>query len=71
MFFLQFLLDDRGVGSRAGTIYLTNGFGCGSGMPKNIWILRIGLRIRIRNTALLTRTLPEWIVPVHSGGNPF
>ncbi len=32
----------------SGSISLTNGSGCGSGRPKNIWILRI--RILIRNT---------------------
>jgi hypothetical protein len=44
MFFIQFFLDDRRIRIRT---YLTNGSGCGSGRPKNIWILRI----RIRNTA--------------------
>jgi hypothetical protein len=36
----------------SGSVPLTNGSGCGSGRPKNIWILwiRIRLRIRIRNT---------------------
>ncbi len=34
-------------GSGSGSIYLTNGSGCGSGRPKSIRILRI----RIRNTA--------------------
>ncbi len=33
-------------GSGYGSVSLTNGSGCGSGRPKNIWILRI----RIRNT---------------------
>jgi hypothetical protein len=51
MFFLLFLLVDRRIRIRAGLgfISVTNGFGCGSRRPKNIWILRIW--IRIRNTA--------------------
>jgi hypothetical protein len=43
---LQFSLEDR----RIRIHFLTNGSGCGSGRPKNIWILRIRIRIRIRNT---------------------
>jgi hypothetical protein len=34
----------------SGSVSLTIGSGCGSGRPKNIWILRIGMGIRIRNT---------------------
>ncbi len=33
-----------------GSVSLTNGSGCGSGRPKNIWILQIRMRIWIRNT---------------------
>ncbi len=44
MFILLFLLDNRRIRIHA----LTNGSGCGSGRPKNIWILRI----RIRNTGI-------------------
>jgi hypothetical protein len=36
-------------GSRSGPVSLTNG----SGWPKNVWILRIRIQIRIRNTAYL------------------
>ena len=41
----------------SGSISLTNGSGCGSGRPKNIWILRIRIRMRIwnRNTACLEK----------------
>jgi hypothetical protein len=39
-----------GAGSGSGTIALTSG--SGSGRPKNMWIFWI--RIRIRNTALVT-----------------
>ncbi len=47
MFFLLFLLDDRRIGP--GSVSLPNASGSGWGRPKNIWILRI--QIRIRNTA--------------------
>ncbi len=40
----------NGSGFGSGSISLTNGSGCGSGRPKNIWILRI--RMRIRNTGI-------------------
>jgi hypothetical protein len=39
----------------SGSISLTNGSGFGSGRPKNIWILRIQIWIRIGNTVLLIR----------------
>ncbi len=43
-------LQDKKSGS--GSVSLTEGSGCGSGRPKNIWILRIRILIRIRNTSL-------------------
>jgi len=45
MFSLLFLLERR-IWIRS----LTNGSGPASGRPKNIWILQIRIRFRIRNT---------------------
>jgi hypothetical protein len=53
-------------GSGSGSISLTNGFRCGSGRPKNIWILRI----RIRNTEINVPHLAHVCrcVDVHDAG---
>ncbi len=50
-FSYYFCLMVEGSGARSGSISLTNGSGFGSGRPRNIWILRIWIRIRISNTA--------------------
>ncbi len=41
----------------SGSVPLTNGSGFGSGRPKNIRILRIQIRIRVRNTCVLEEQL--------------
>ncbi len=53
MFFLHFCLMIEG--SRSGSVSLTNG----SRWPKNIWILRIRIRFRIRNTGKYNELRPE------------
>ncbi len=36
--------------SGSGSVSLTNGYGCGSGRPKNIWIIRIWIRKTDKNS---------------------
>ncbi len=57
MFFLLFLLNDRRIPIR---IHISDG--SGSGMPKNIWILRI--RIGIRNTDSYRTLFSPCFVPL-------
>ncbi len=61
MFFLLFLMMTEGSGS----VSLTNGSGCGSGRPKNMWILRN----RIRKTVAVSRVGDTILLRVSSPGN--
>ncbi len=49
-YYFCLMIEGSGAGAGSGSMSLTNGSGWGSRRPKNIWILRI--RIRIRNTDL-------------------
>jgi hypothetical protein len=37
--------EGSGAGSASGSVFVTNGSGCGYGMPKNMRILRIRIRV--------------------------
>jgi len=49
-----------GAGAGSGSIQISYGSGCGSRRTKNIWILRIGIRMRIQilNTGAFSNSGP-------------